>query len=64
METPAKHYRFVNSNTGNTIYHYSVDANLAPAQVIEQLDVIKAQVAVTNRIFLETVYWEEVRDDD
>jgi len=64
METPVKHYKFVNSKTGNVIYYYSVDGTLNPDKVKEQLEVIKAQVAVNNGMFLETVYWEEVKEED
>jgi len=63
METPIKHYKFVNSKTDNIIYYYSIDASLKPDQVKEQLETIKAQVAKSNGMFLETVYWEEIREE-
>jgi len=62
METPAKHYKFVNSKTSNVIYYYSVDANLNAQQTKEQLNIVKAQVAANNGLFLETVYWEEIQE--
>jgi len=64
METPLKHYKFVNSKTGNIIYHYSVSANLDPDQVKKELKTIQAEVASNNGMFLETVYWEEIKDEE
>ncbi len=63
METDSKHYKFINSKTGNAIYYYTLNNNLSPEQIRKQLDVIKAEVAVANGIFLETVYWEEIKDE-
>ena len=63
METSLKHYKFVNSKTDNIIYYYSVDASLNPDQVKEQLETVKAQVAVTNGLFSQTVYWEEINEE-
>ncbi|MDT3402428.1 hypothetical protein QE417_001500 [Mucilaginibacter terrae] len=28
METPVKHYKFINSRTDNVIYYYSLDSSL------------------------------------
>ncbi|MFD1257656.1 hypothetical protein ACFQ3S_12680 [Mucilaginibacter terrae] len=64
METPVKHYKFINSRTENVIYYYTVEGNLNPEQIKEKLNIIKAQVAVTNGVFLDTVYWEEIKDED
>lgn len=63
METPVKHYKFINSKTDNIIYHYTLEGELNTAQVKEKLDTIKAQVAANNGVFLETVYWEEVKNE-
>lgn len=64
METPLKHYKFVNSKTGNIIYYHSVSASLNADQVKEQLETVKAQVASNIGMFLETVYWEEIKDEE
>jgi hypothetical protein len=63
METPVKHYKFINSKTDNIIYYYTVEDNLSANQIKEKLDTIKAQVATDNGLFLETVYWEENKDE-
>jgi hypothetical protein len=64
MDTLAKHYRFINSKTDNVIYHYSVEGNLSADEVKAKLEAIKAQVATTNGVYLDTVYWEEVKELD
>jgi hypothetical protein len=64
MDTSVKHYRFINSRTENVIYYYSVDSTLTTEQIKEKLDAIKAQVAVANGVFFDTVYWEEVRETE
>jgi len=64
MEAPVKHYKFVNSRTDNVIYYYSLDSTLSPVESKEKLDAIKAQVATNNGVFLDTVYWEEIKDED
>lgn len=64
MEAPVKHYKFINSRTENVIYYYSLDSTLSTDQSKEKLEAIKAQVATSNGVFLDTVYWEEVKDED
>ena len=64
MNTPVKHYKFINSRTDNVIYYYTVDSNLSQEQVKEKLEAIKSQVAVNNGVFLDTVYWEEIKDEE
>ena len=64
MDKPVKHYKFINSKTDNVIYYYSVESNLDEEQITEKLNVIKQEVAVTNGIFLGTVYWEEIKNED
>ena len=64
MNTPVKHYKFINSRTDNVIYYYSVDSNLTTEQAKEKLEAIKSQVAASNGVFLDTVYWEEIKDEE
>jgi hypothetical protein len=64
MDTPIKHYKFINSKTDNVIYYYTIDSNLNEEQIKNKLDTIKEQVAVSNGVFLNTVYWEEIKDED
>ena len=38
METKAKHFRFINSQTDNTIYYYSLSEELNTDQVNRKLE--------------------------
>ena len=62
MEADNRHFKFINSQTGNTIYYHSCGTRLTEEERKAELDKIKAQVAVKNGLFLDIVYWEEVKD--
>lgn len=62
METAEKHYKFINSKTGNAIYYYTLNGKLSEDKAKQQLDVVKAEVATANSVFFETIYWEEIKD--
>ena len=59
-----KHYKFINSRTGNVIYYHSLSSELSPAAIKLELEKIIAQVAVQNSIPVHTIYWEEVKAQD
>jgi hypothetical protein len=63
MDTPVKHYKFVNSKTDNVIYYYSVSTDLSEEQIKQKLEAVKSRVAVDNGVYAGTVYWEEVKED-
>ena len=56
-----KHYKIINSTTGNVIYYHSLSNELSPAAIKLELEKITAQVAVQNAIPVHTIYWEEVK---
>lgn len=62
MKTDNKHYKFINSQTGNAIYYCAVDAALREDEAKAELNKVKAQVAIQNHMFLDIVYWEEIKD--
>ncbi|WP_426671084.1 hypothetical protein ACPPVU_07590 [Mucilaginibacter sp. McL0603] len=62
MKKSSKHYKFINNNTGNAIYYYSISDDLEPKKVKEELEKVQAKVAIQNGIFIETVFWEEIKD--
>lgn len=62
MNTNCKKYKFVNSQTGNTIYYHSVEEELDEAALREYLDKIKAHVASQNGLYVDIVYWEELKE--
>nr|WP_067059617.1 glycerol-3-phosphate dehydrogenase/oxidase [Mucilaginibacter sp. L294] len=63
MNTADKHFKFINSKTGYVIFYSSLSTTLSPNEVKAELDKIKAQVAIKNGIYQETVYWEEIKDE-
>jgi hypothetical protein len=63
MSTVDKHYKFINSKTGYVIYYHSVKPEIEADELKEALERIKDQVAISNNIYRETVYWEEIKDE-
>jgi hypothetical protein len=63
MNTADKHYKFINSRTGYAIYYHSLASSLSAEEIKAELEKIKAQVAIKNNIYQETVYWEEMKDE-
>ncbi|MES2377761.1 MAG: hypothetical protein V4553_14340 [Bacteroidota bacterium] len=62
MKVAEKHYKFINSKTGYVIFHFSLKDDLDEADAKAELEKVKANVASKNRIFLDTIYWEEDKD--
>jgi hypothetical protein len=44
------------------IHYHTLNCDRAEDKVKEELDNVKAQVAIKNNIFVGTVYWELVKD--
>ncbi|MGZ3750670.1 MAG: hypothetical protein ACXVB0_17095 [Mucilaginibacter sp.] len=63
MGKPNRHYKFINSKTGYVIYYHSINDNLKEEKIKEELDKIKVHVAIQNGIYVDTVYWEEIKDE-
>ncbi|WP_184541876.1 hypothetical protein [Mucilaginibacter sp. FT3.2] len=63
MKPADKHYKFINSKTGYAIYYHSLSSSLDTEEIKKQLQEIKARVAIQNKIYLETVYWEEIKEN-
>ncbi|GAA4088860.1 hypothetical protein GCM10022392_07660 [Mucilaginibacter panaciglaebae] len=64
MKAGKKHYKFINSKTGYVIYHHTITETLTEAEAKAELEKIKAEVASKNRLFLDTIYWEEDRETE
>lgn len=64
MNTAVKHYKFINSKTGYVIFYHSLSAGLSADELKAELERIKTLVAVQNGIYQNTVYWEEIKDDE
>ena len=63
MKKASKHYKFINSKTGYAIFYYSLDSGIEADKAKEELEKVKAKVAINNGIYTETIYWEEVKDE-
>jgi hypothetical protein len=63
MKPADKHYKFINSKTGYVIYYHSVSSALSADEIKNKLQEIKAHVAIQNGIYVETVYWEEIKEN-
>lgn len=63
MKKASKHYKFINSKTGYAIYYYTISDNLETKKLKEELEKVKARVAIQNGIYLGTVYWEEIDEN-
>lgn len=64
MKAGNKHFAFINSQTGNNLYYYSLDSILDEEQIKAELDKIKAQVAIQNGLFLDIIYWKEIKEGE
>jgi hypothetical protein len=64
MKAAEKHYKFINSKTGNAISYFSIGAELAEERIKEELEKAKNDVAIRNSLFTETIYWEEVKGEE
>ncbi len=62
MEAADKHYKFINSKTGNVIFHFTVKGTLSDADARAELEKVKADVASKNAVFLDTIYKEEEKE--
>ena len=59
-----KHYKFINSKTGYVIYYHSVSSAMTPDEIKAELEKVKAQVAINNSLFSDTIYFEEIKDEN
>jgi hypothetical protein len=63
MKAGEKHYKCVNSKTGYVIYYHSLGSGLSKDEVKAELEKIRTRVAIQNGIYLETLYWDEMKQD-
>ncbi|MES2808472.1 MAG: hypothetical protein V4619_07600 [Bacteroidota bacterium] len=63
MKAAERHFKFINSKTGYVIFHHSVKAELPETELKAELERVKADVASSKGVFLDTIYWEEEKAD-
>jgi len=64
MKPAEKQYKFINSETGYVIHYHTLNCDRAEDKIKEELENVKAKVAIKNNIFVGTVYWEVVKDGE
>jgi len=62
MENDLKHYKFINSETGNVIYFYSVSPEETNPEGL--LEATRVKLASDNGIFVGNVYYMTSDDSD
>jgi len=64
MGAADKHYKFINSKTGYAIYYHTLSGALSTEKIKEELEKVKALVASQNDVFYDTIYWEEIKEEE
>ncbi len=64
MATNIRHFKYINSKTGNTIYYHSVTGITEAGKLKQELEKVRDKVASDNGVFMETIYWEEIIEKD
>jgi hypothetical protein len=63
MKPADKHYKLINSKTGYVIYYHSISCDCPAEEAKAELQGVRTRVAIQNGIYLETIYWEEMKQD-
>lgn len=64
MKSADKHHKLINSLTGYVIFYHSVNSTLSEDKCKEELEKVKIRVAVQNSMPVNTLYWEEIKEED
>lgn len=59
MKKTVNHYEFINSQTGNIIAYLSISIDMNEKERSEQLEKKKAELAISNKLFIDLIYWQE-----
>ncbi|WP_069660153.1 hypothetical protein [Arcticibacter eurypsychrophilus] len=62
MKVKSKHFRFLNVQNGNVIAYLTVDDTKDENQLKRFLERERCKLAIQRQDYLETMYWEEIRD--
>lgn len=53
------HYEFVNAQTDNVIAYLSLPATMSEEERRKQLEKKRSELAMTNGLFFEDIYWRD-----
>jgi hypothetical protein len=59
MKDELIHYEFVNAETDNVIAYVSLPANMTEADRLKELERKRSELAMTNGLFFEAIYWRD-----
>jgi hypothetical protein len=59
-----KHYKFINSKTGYAIFYHTLKDKFSIDEIKIELEKVRIKVAVDNAIPLDTVYSEEIKEEE
>ena len=59
MEQELNHYQFINTQTGNVIAYRSVLTDLGKQEQTKILEKKRAEVATSNELSLDLVFWQD-----
>jgi hypothetical protein len=58
LKKAVNHYEFINSQTGDIIAYFSIPIDINEKERNEQLVKKKAELAVSNTLFIDMIYWQ------
>jgi hypothetical protein len=59
MKEDLIHYEFVNAETNNVIAYVSLSASMPEEERLEELEKKRSELAMTNGLFVEAIYWQD-----
>ena len=62
MDTSTKHYKFINSETGNVIYYLSCSPDEPNEESI--LENMRQKLAYEKKMYIEHIYYSRYTDND
>ena len=62
MNDKSKHFRFINVQNGNVIAYLTVDDTQDEYELKKFLERERCKIAIQRKDYLESLYWEEVKE--
>ncbi len=62
MKTNLRNYHFVDSQSDNVIAYFSIRADLDELTIKKELEKERNKLASQRGVFVETIYWKEIKD--
>lgn len=62
MKDKSKHFRFLNVQNGSVVAYVTVSDTRDEYELKKFLERERCKLAIERQVYLETMYWEEIRD--